>query len=154
MTASEEKLVATVCRHFLRVVVVLNTNGLVDLSWMEKYPSVKAILFCWHPRRTGSWSSGAHSQRQVNPSGKLAFTIAERYEDYPSAAHFSWDKDHLDAIRSYEKYGLSAAENGSTDFAKSPVTVYQEGIYNGHRYFDSFGKDVLYPFGYGLSNHI
>ena len=151
LTASEEKLVATVCRHFLRVVVVLNTNGLVDLSWMEKYPSVKAILFAGIPGEQGAGAVARILSGQVNPSGKLAFTIARRYEDYPSAAHFSWDKDHLDAIRSYEEYGLSAAENGSTDFAKSPVTVYQEGIYNGYRYFDSFGKDALYPFGYGLS---
>ena len=133
------------------MVVVLNTNGLVDLSRMEKYPSVKAILFAGIPGEQELEQWRAFSAGSRNPSGKLAFTIARRYEDYPSAAHFSWDKDHLDAIRSYEKYGLSAAENGSTDFAKSPVTVYQEGIYNGYRYFDSFGKDVLYPFGYGLS---
>ncbi len=88
---------------------------------------------------------------EINPSGKLAVTIAEHYEDYPSADHFSWDKEHLENILDYESYGLSSEENGSTGFTKSPVTVYWEDIYTGYRYFDTFGKQVLYPFGYGLS---
>ena len=70
-------------------------------------------------------------------------TIAEHYEDYPSADHFSWDKEHLENILDYESYGLSSEENGSTGFTKSPVTVYWEDIYTGYRYFDTFGKQVL-----------
>ena len=88
---------------------------------------------------------------ETNPSGKLAVTIAEHYEDYPSADHFSWDKEHLENVLDYESYGLSSEENGSTGFSKSPVSVYWEDIYTGYRYFDTFGKPVLYPFGYGLS---
>ncbi|MCM1488669.1 MAG: fibronectin type III-like domain-contianing protein, partial [Firmicutes bacterium] len=84
----------------------------------------------------------------VCPSGKLAFTIAERYEDYPSARDFSFDKDNP---LTYESYGLDPKENGSTGFDKSPVAVYREGIYTGYRYFDAFGVKPLFPFGYGLS---
>ena len=77
--------------------------------------------------------------------------IRDRYEDYPSAKHFSWDKEKEEHILTYEDYGLDAEENGSFGFRKSPVTVYQEDIYNGYRYFSSFGKEVLFPFGHGLS---
>lgn len=63
----------------------------------------------------------------VTPSGKLADTWAVEYKDYPSSATFSHNNGNVD-----EEY-------------------YQEGIYVGYRYFDSFGVTPLYPFGYGLS---
>lgn len=87
----------------------------------------------------------------VSPSGKLAFTMAMSYEDYPTADTFSYDKDDPDSIKEYKHYGLSAEDNGSIGFEKSPVTLYREGLYMGYRYFDSFGKEVAYPFGFGLS---
>ena len=131
--------------------IVLNVNGLIDLSWMKKYASIKSLLFIGIPGEEGASALAGILTGEINPSGKLAVTIAEHYEDYPSADHFSWDKEHLENILDYESYGLSSEENGSTGFTKSPVTVYWEDIYTGYRYFDTFGKQVLYPFGYGLS---
>ena len=131
--------------------MLLNVNGLIDLEWTIKYPSIKSILFLGLPGEGGAKAAARIITGDVTPSGKLAFTIAHRYEDYPSAKHFSWDKENEEHILTYENYGLDAAENGSVGFRKSPVTVYQENIYNGYRYFDSFRKEVLFPFGYGLS---
>ena len=151
LTRSEESLLKDICTHFANVVIVLNVNGLIDLSWMKKYASIKSLLFIGIPGEEGASALAGILTGEINPSGKLAVIIAEHYEDYPSADHFSWDKEHLENILDYESYGLSSEENGSTGFTKSPVTVYWEDIYTGYRYFDTFGKQVLYPFGYGLS---
>lgn len=151
LTRSEESLLKDICTHFANVVIVLNVNGLIDLSWMKKYASIKSLLFIGIPGEEGASALAGILTGEINPSGKLAVTIAEHYEDYPSADHFSWDKEHLENILDYESYGLSSEENGSTGFTKSPVTAYWEDIYTGYRYFDTFGKQVLYPFGYGLS---
>ena len=139
------------CTHFANVAVILNVNGLIDLSWIGKYPGIKSLIFLGIPGEEGAAALAEILTGQVNPSGKLAVTVAEHYEDYPSAKYFSWDKEHLDQIADYETYGLSTEENGSRGFAKSPVTLYWEDIYAGYRYFDTFGKPVLYPFGFGLT---
>ena len=63
----------------------------------------------------------------VNPSGKLTASWAFKYEDYPNAAEFSHNNGNVK-----EEY-------------------YNEGIYVGYRYFDSFDIPVRYGFGFGLS---
>ena len=151
LTETEEKLVKEVCTHFANVAVILNVNGLIDLPWIGKYPGIKGLIFLGIPGEEGAAALAEILTGQVSPSGKMAVTVAEHYEDYPSAKYFSWDKEHLDQIADYETYGLSAEENGSRGFAKSPVTLYWEDIYAGYRYFDTFGKPVLYPFGFGLT---
>ena len=148
LTASEMSLVASVCEVFLHVVLVLNINGLVDLGFIEKYPQIESVIFMGVCGEDGGKALANILTGNINPSGKLAFTIAKHYEDYPSAKDFSWDKDDP---MTYESYGLNAAENGSVGYEKSPVTVYRERIYTGYRYFDTFGIEPLFPFGYGLS---
>ena len=37
------------------------------------------------------------------------------------------------------------------DFGQRDDTCYKEGLYVGYRYFDSLRKNVLYPFGFGLT---
>lgn len=151
LTDSEKILVEQICENFGKVVLILNTNGLIDLSWTEKYRSIKSILFVGILGEEGAAALADILMGNVNPSGKLAFTIARQYGDYPSVGHFSWDKEDGESLLTYESYGLNAAENGSVGYAKSPVTVYQEDIYAGYRYFDTFAKEPLYVFGYGLS---
>ncbi|MDE7133415.1 MAG: glycoside hydrolase family 3 C-terminal domain-containing protein [Lachnospiraceae bacterium] len=151
LTDSEKDLTEQVCGHFEKVVLILNVNGLVDLSWAEDYPQIKSILFAGILGEEGAAALAEILTGTVNPSGRLAFTIAREYGDYPAARHFSWDKENEESLLTYESYGLSAEENGSTGYAKSPVTVYYEDIYAGYRYFDTFAKEPLYAFGYGLS---
>lgn len=151
LTDMEKELAEQVCGTFRKVVLILNTNGLVDLSWVEAFPAIQSILFVGILGEEGASALSDILVGNVNPSGKLAFTIAKQYEDYPSASYFSYDKDKEEELRTYESYGLSTAENGSTGFAKSPVTFYYEDIYAGYRYFDTFDREPLFAFGHGLS---
>ncbi|MCM1267738.1 MAG: glycoside hydrolase family 3 C-terminal domain-containing protein [Bacteroidales bacterium] len=151
LTDSEKRLAQQVCGSFSQVILILNINGLIDLEWTEAYENVKSILFIGIPGEEGAAALAKILAGSVNPSGKLAVSIAKHYEDYPSAAHFTWDKEHPENLLTYESYGLRAADNGSVGYDKSPVTVYWEDIYAGYRYFDTFGKAPLFPFGYGLS---
>ena len=151
LTHAEKKMMDRICSQFTKVVIILNVNGLIDMSWIEKYDSIKSVIFLGIPGEKGAVALAKILSGKVNPSGKLAVTVAKSYEDYPSSAHFSWDKENPEKILTYSDYGLSAEENGSNGFAKSPVTVYWEDIYTGYRYFDTFQKQVLFPFGYGLS---
>lgn len=187
LTESEKNLIRNVCARFPEVVVIVNTNGLIDLSWKKQYPEIKSILFTGVFGEAGTEALAGVLSGRVNPSGKLPVTIAASYSDYPSAKDFSWDKDktgekdsgqansaneinrkrndRIEAgqskaamenqsdgrVLTYEDYGLSASENGSRGFSLSPVTVYREDVFNGYRYFDTFGVKPLFPFGFGLS---
>ena len=148
LTDSERLLVEKVCRVFPKVVLVLNVNGQIDLSWTEDYPAIRAILFIGIPGEGGAEALANVLTGRVNPSGKLAFTIARKYEDHPAAKHFSYDKPNHEHILTYADYGLNEPDNG---FALNPVTVYAEDVFMGYRGFDAFGVEPLYPFGFGLS---
>lgn len=123
LTEKEEAMLSSVCNHFQKVVVLLNVGNIIDMKWVEKYhPS--AVLYAWQGGMEGGNGIVDVLLGKVSPSGKLADTIANSIEDYPSTKNFGGE------------YG---------DF-------YQEDIYVGYRYFETFAKDkVIYPFGYGLS---
>ena len=58
-----------------------NVNGLIDLSWVKKYASIKSLLFIGIPGEEGASALAGILTGEINPSGKLAVTIAEHYED-------------------------------------------------------------------------
>lgn len=151
LTPSEEKMLGRMSSVFEKIIVILNINGLIDLSWLKRYPMIQGVLFMGIPGEEGCGAMADILVGKVNPSGKLSISIAGNYEDYPASEYFTWDKENPEHILTYESYGLNAAKNGSVGFEKSPVSFYHEDIYVGYRYFDSFDKDVLFPFGYGLS---
>jgi beta-glucosidase len=123
LTDGENALLEIVTAAFQRVVVILNISSIIDMSWTGRY-GTSAVLVAW---QGGMESGNAVADvlcGNVNPCGKLADTIACRYEDYPTASNF-----------------------GNDDF-----TAYEEDIFVGYRYFSTFAKErILYPFGFGLS---
>lgn len=123
LTQDEHTLLKQVTKAFSRVVVLMNCGNIMDLSFVRQYP-VSALVYVW---QLGMESGNAVADvltGKVNPSGKLSDTIALSYADYPSAGSF-----------------------GGKHFNN-----YEEDIFVGYRYFETFGREkVLYPFGYGLS---
>ena len=107
--------------------MLINAGGIIDTSFMDTYPQINALVnISQTGNLTGHITADILTGKAV-PSGKLSDTWAYRYEDYPGYADFS-------------------SNNGNTD-----DEYYKEGIYIGYRYFDSFGIEPRYPFGFGLS---
>ena len=151
LTDSEKQLAEAVCGAYEKVVLILNVNGAIDLAWIRSYPQIQAVIFMGTAGEQGAGALAEIISGRCSPSGKLSQTLALSYEDYPTAKNMSWNKDDPSNIRVYADYGLDAAANGSTGWDVSPVTVYEEDIYLGYRYFESFEKEVMFPFGFGLS---
>lgn len=130
LTAEEKSILDKIGGAFhkqnKKVVVVLNIDGVVEVaSWRD---SVDAILLAWQPGLEGGNAIADVLSGKVNPSGKLAITFPVNYSDVPSAKTFT---------------GITAE--------KSKTALYEEGIYVGYRYYDSFKVTPAYEFGYGMS---
>ncbi len=123
LTEAEEDMLRVVCGAFERTVVLLNVGNIIDMKWVERYKPA-AVLYVWQGGQEGGNGVLDILEGKVSPSGKLTDTIANDITDYPSTRNHGNDKRN----------------------------VYQEDIYVGYRYFETFAKDkVLYPFGFGLS---
>lgn len=128
-----------------KIVIVINAGAPIDLTVLEAMPEVKAILFMGQAGEEGGNACARILLGFVNPSAKLTATWAKRYMDYPGAMEFSDVRAQLDEDNAY-----GAAETIDRD-ALLARSRYEEGIYVGYRYFDSFGVTPRYHFGHGLS---
>ena len=117
-----------------RMVVILNIGGVIETASWKHWAD--AILLPWSPGQEGANAVADILAGKVNPSGKLPMTFPNNYLDIPSSADFPADYDP------YAPY--HAKEN--VDY-----TFYSEDIWVGYRWFQTEGKDVSYPFGFGLS---
>ena len=126
----EKKMIDTVAKNFDKVVVLFNTCTLIEMGFLEEYPSIQGAMVMWAPGIRGCEAVADILSGDVTPSGKLADTAAYQITDYPSNENFGVFYDEGDITRYLE---------------------YEEDIYVGYRYFDTFDKEVMYPFGYGLS---
>ncbi|KGO86562.1 glycoside hydrolase [Flavobacterium rivuli WB 3.3-2 = DSM 21788] len=126
----EHKLIEDVAKAFhakgKKVVVILNIGGVIETaSWKDK---VDAILLAWQPGQEGGNSVADVFGGKVNPSGRLTMTFPVKYEDTPSAKNWL----------------------GTPKEAPKDVN-YQEGIYIGYRYYDTFKVKPSFEFGFGKS---
>lgn len=122
-----------------KIVIVINAGAPIDLTVLEAMPEVKAILFMGQAGEEGGNACARILLGFVNPSAKLTATWAKHYMDYPGAMEFSDVRAQLDEDNVSDRDALLARSR------------YEEGIYVGYRYFDSFGVAPRYHFGHGLS---
>ncbi|WP_300701416.1 glycoside hydrolase family 3 C-terminal domain-containing protein [Bacteroides sp.] len=147
LSKQNQQLLSDVCRIFhaagKKVVVVLNIGGAIETASWKSQPD--AILCAWQGGQEGGNSVVDVLSGKASPSGKLTMTFPVRFEDHASTVNFPINlKSDIDIVNSNK--GEKKQNLKDVDY-----TRYEEDIYVGYRYFDSFGKEVSYPFGYGLS---
>ena len=141
------QLVQDVCRVFhatgKKVVVVFNVGGAIETASWKAWPD--AILCAWQGGQEGGNSVVDVLSGKASPSGKLTMTFPVKFEDHASSTNFpinlKSDIDIVNANKGEKKHSVKDVD----------YTRYEEDVFVGYRYFDSFGKQVSYPFGYGLS---
>jgi beta-glucosidase len=146
LTDSEFQMIRQVSGIFRekgrKVVVVLNTGGVIETASWKDFPD--AILCSWQGGQEAGSAIADILSGKTNPSGKLATTFPVAYEDVPSSTTFP----------GRETVESQPPPDSPVDaFMRSvPSTVYyEEGIFVGYRYYESFNVKPSYEFGYGLS---
>ncbi|WP_026508472.1 glycoside hydrolase family 3 protein [Butyrivibrio sp. MC2013] len=127
LSDTEQELIDNVSEAFGDVIIVLNVSNVIDMSFVDKAArpsSIKAILYAWQGGMEGGRGAADVLTGLVPAQGKLSDTIAYNISDYPSDKSFGGELSN----------------------------IYQDDIYVGYRYFETFNKKaVRYPFGFGLS---
>lgn len=111
--------------HYEKTIVLLNIGGIIDATVLKETAGINAILLTGQLGNSGGLSVADVLTGKQVPSGKLTDTWAKAYADYPSSEGFSHNNGNID-----DEY-------------------YTDGIYVGYRYFDTFGIEPHYCFGYG-----
>lgn len=161
---NETELINTVCNSgFKKVVLILNVGTSFELGFLENsteqiYNTLKgyninsdkidAALWIGFPGESGIMALGRILNGNVNPSGRTTDTYAMDFKSDPSWQNFG---ENLKAD------GDRFTVNGEKqDYF---FVSYEEGIYVGYRYYETRGyesanwyaRNVVYPFGHGLS---
>lgn len=134
----EELYIRNIVRLNPNVIVLVNSGGGIRMT--DWYDKAAAIVHCFYNGQNGNIAVAEILCGDVNPSGKLPFTIEREFRDGPGA-------DYVPAG--------STLYNGANDEWEKIYPVYdvhyKEGVFVGYRWYDSRNIEPLYPFGFGLS---
>ena len=136
LTEDEENLIEAVSDVFAHKVLLINTGYPIDVRCIEKY-GIDAAVWTGLCGMNGGRAVAEILSGQVNPSGKLPDTWSLTWEEIPSSVNFMQPKENEKRF-----------SGGLKEYVD---TVYEEGLYVGYRYFDTFHKKTAYGFGHGLS---
>ncbi|MGN1267689.1 MAG: glycoside hydrolase family 3 protein [Dorea sp.] len=127
LSEQEKKNIRFCTEHYKKTIVVLNIGASFDTSFMDEIPGINALIYMCQLGTAGGTALADVLSGKVTPSGKLTDTWVKKYEDIPYGNSYSYLNGNL--------------ENED----------YLEDIFVGYRYYDTFNKDIRYPFGYGKS---
>lgn len=123
LTDLEEEMLSKVSKAFSKTVLLLNVGNIIDMSFLDRY-DISSVLYVWQGGMEGGNAVADLLLGRVSPSGHLTDTISLSPEDNSVLKNFGAETENF----------------------------YEEDIYVGYRYFETFAKEtVRYPFGYGLS---
>jgi beta-glucosidase len=118
---SHDELIRRIAAVNPHVVVVLSAGAPVAMPWIHQ---VQGVLHTYLGGQAGAGAALDLLYGRANPSGKLAESYPVHLDDCLAIEHFAKERDY---------------------------TEYRESIFVGYRYYDAADKEVLFPFGYGLS---
>jgi beta-glucosidase len=139
LPGKQNELISAVAAANPRTIVVLITGTPVSMPWIDQ---VAGVMEAWYPGIAGGQAIANLIFGSVAPSGKLPITFAESEADLPHARIFGMTHDGAGADSAW-----AADEQPRQSFPAD----YTEGVRFGYKWFDSEGKQPLFPFGYGLS---
>lgn len=153
---NETALLKHICdsNKFAHVVVLINSSNNIDLGFLKfaddyaYQDKIDAALLIGSPGANGIMALGEILSGKINPSGHTVDTLYTHYENDPTWQNFADNR---------KKNGDAYFLNGTAQ--PFYFVDYEEGIYQGYRYYETRGaldsawydKNVVYPFGYGLS---
>jgi len=144
LVPEERALIMDVCNAFHAVgkpvIVIINSGSVIETASWSGYPD--AIFCAWQPGMEGGNSIADLLTGKVNPSGKLTMTWPVAATDHASTKNFPGNLDN---------YSLMQMVGSNRPIPGHAYTNHEEDIYVGYRFFDTFNREVAYPFGYGLS---
>jgi len=127
MPFGQDELVQAVLKANPNTVVVLLGGGPIDVSaWVGQ---TKALVEAWYPGMEGGNALAHVLFGDVNPSGKLPFTLPVKLEDAPAMKLGEYPSTPGDPLKQ----------------------TYKDDIWVGYRYYDTYHVKPQYAFGHGLS---
>ena len=135
LSDSEREMVETVSREFEKTILILNTGYPIELGWTKEL-DIDAIIYTGFAGMLATYALVEILDGRTTPSGKLPDTFAWDFSDHPVSKNYPT---------------LPQGHPHIPDAGSGVRMYYEEDIYVGYRYFDTFGKDVAFPFGHGLS---
>ncbi len=116
----QDELIRQVAAVSKRTIVVVNAGSPVTMPWLD---DVDAVLVAWFPGQEMGDAIVDVLLGDVEPQGRLPVTFPVLLEDTPAFEHHP-------------------GRNG--------VANYLEGRLIGYRWYDTVGREPLFPFGFGL----